>query len=74
MLSRDVCKKCRDITAKSGDIPWDDTTEDVWRSDKKIICPVVHPLIGSTGVYRDQKSPPPGCPYVMEHAVSEAMP
>ena len=75
MLSKEICKRCR----KEGDWNWvdsddwnwvdsDSTIDEAlhWNCRKEVFCPRIGMYISI-----NEEIPPDGCPYLLEHAVSE---
>lgn len=63
MLSKQVCKKCKEIHIHSG---WSKVAEQLWNSGTAF-CPAKFSVALDVSV----KAPPPDwCPYVLEHALA----
>jgi len=70
MLSKEICRQCCN---KQSRFKWDCYDETNWEEDKVICCPV-H-LIKKRDSLRTEinDAPPDGCPYILEHIVSETV-
>jgi len=74
MLSRYICRRCKETVGRSREHPqeiilggdWTEADSDGWASGGIVLCP--HELT----VVRNIHSPPPkACPYFLEHVLED---
>ena len=66
MLSKEICKKCCNISATNMAVEWNKQDEENWR--KHFVCCPFSPKNLQSSIFC---SPPVWCPYALEHVVQE---